>query len=222
MFLRLMSSVFIVLLFATLLPAQAPSSEAELLATWEVSIKSDPSTITFEKIADRRYRFKTRLFPFDGELHVLNVLIDNGYGEYGTQTGSIETDLVGLSEETRKKYTLSIAHSRQKNVLYLDKVSGQWLGSTNYFARLYAANSQTTGALCLPQRLYLGWWLVLLLAAFLVFLLVVVVRAQRRAQAYYAKLERNFETAERNAKLNEDNNRVLREILECMKAGRAE
>lgn len=48
--------------------AQAQPSQQSLVEAWERLQRSDPETLAFEKIAERRYRFRTSRFPFDGEL----------------------------------------------------------------------------------------------------------------------------------------------------------
>ena len=53
-----------------------PPDEASLLRAWETAQRQSPGTEGLERTGDRRYRFKTSRFPFDGELVVLNLLIE--------------------------------------------------------------------------------------------------------------------------------------------------
>lgn len=208
------------LLLAAAAAAQSDRHEA-LLSAWERVIQSDPATARFEKIEPRRYRFRSTLFPFDGEVRVLNVLIDDTFAASDTsfQPGSIEVEFVGLPDATRQKYALSIAHWQKNSFLYFDQSSAKWLSTREFAARPPVPSAPAEGAACRPGRLASnGTTIALALAALAVILfLLLLIPAQRRAARYYANLERSFETAERNAKINEDNHRLLGEILAALK-----
>jgi hypothetical protein len=55
--------LFCLAMSSLLLAAEKPSEES-LIKAWEELQKRDSNTATFEKIADRRYKFRTNLFPF--------------------------------------------------------------------------------------------------------------------------------------------------------------
>lgn len=125
---------------------QARPSQESLVAAWERVQREDPETAAFEKIAERRYRFKTNRFPFDGELRVLKATVDDSLGDYdyGYVRGVIEYDLVGLSEEVVKKYGHSYESWRESNTLYLDRDSGSWLSAAGQRARMAAKVKEAT------------------------------------------------------------------------------
>jgi hypothetical protein len=87
-------------------PLRAQPTESSLIQAWENLQRSDPQIVTFKKIEDGRYEFKTHRFPFDGELKILNAIIDDRLAdvEPGIIRGAIEYDLVGLSKEVQEKY----------------------------------------------------------------------------------------------------------------------
>ncbi|HEX7315345.1 MAG TPA: hypothetical protein VF297_15590 [Pyrinomonadaceae bacterium] len=122
--------------------AQQPT-QTSLVKAWEEVQKDDPETVTFEKVGERTYRFKTNRFPFDGELKVLKATVNQSeYAEDGTATGVIEYDLVGLSDEVEKKYEHSLENWEATNSLYFDGESKSWLSSEQYSARMSAKSKE--------------------------------------------------------------------------------
>jgi hypothetical protein len=126
--------------------AQAQPSQQSLVEAWERLQRSDPETLAFEKIAERRYRFKTSRFPFDGELKILKATIDDSLAdyEYGHVHGVIEYDLVGLSEEVVKKYGHSYESWEENNGLTFDKESSSWMSPEQLRVRSAAKVRQAT------------------------------------------------------------------------------
>ena len=169
-------------------PARAEQrpTETSFVKAWEEVQKSDPETVTFEKVGERRYRFKTNRFPFDGELRVLKATVDESAGAYGedgggfqmSATGVVEYELVGLSDEVRKKYEHSFSIWERNNRLFFDRERGDWLSSEQYFAlmsekskemlRAHEQYGKTTG---LWLSLALSWAPLLGLGGFLVWLM---------------------------------------------------
>ena len=113
-------------------------TEASLIEAWESVQRSDPQTEIFEKIGDRRYRFKTHRFVFDGELKVLNAVIDTRTAEAsgGFIHGVIEYDLVGFPEDTAKKYHISYELWQENNDLYFDPQKGAWINAGEFRSRV--------------------------------------------------------------------------------------
>ena len=122
--------------------AQQPT-QASLVKAWEGLQKDDPETVTFEKVGEHTYRFKTDRFPFDGELKVLKATVqESEYAEDGAATGVIEYDLVGLPEEVEKKYEHSLGRWQATNTLYFDGESKGWLSSEQYVSRVSAKSKE--------------------------------------------------------------------------------
>src|SRR3712207_589982 len=139
--------LLVALSHAAALGAQA--SQASLVKAWEDVQREDPETVTFEKTGEGSYRFKTKRFPFDGELKLLKATInDYSYDEEGHGapsgfvTGVIEYDLVGLSEEVEKKYEHSYFSWQMNNTLYFDVRDGEWLSLDEYRAKSAAATKK--------------------------------------------------------------------------------
>ena len=126
--------------------AQAQPSSQSLVEAWEQLQRSDPETLAFEKIAERRYRFKTNRFPFDGELKILKATIDDSLAdfEYAHIHGVIEYDLVGLSEEVVKKYEHSYESWQENNGLTYDKESSSWMSPEQLRVKSAAKVKQAT------------------------------------------------------------------------------
>ena len=126
--------------------AQAQPSQQSLVEAWEQLQRSDPETLAFEKIAERRYRFKTNRFPFDGELKILKATIDGATDDfdYGYVQGVIEYDLIGLSEEVVKKYEHSYENWQENNRLTFDKESSAWMSPEQMRVRVAAKVKQAT------------------------------------------------------------------------------
>jgi hypothetical protein len=172
----IISSVLMVL-FAGGFKVNAQPSKESLIQVWEEIQKSDPETVVFEKIEDNRYKFKTNRFPFDGELKILNVIIDDRFSnsEFGLQTGVVEYDLVGLSDETIKKYQRSYSLWQGNNTLYYDKETNAWVSLKQYQSKMLAKSRDETQ----PEE-YAGgaarrrnfWWDILL--SWLPILLIIV------------------------------------------------
>jgi hypothetical protein len=127
-------------LFVGSLRASAQPSKESLIQAWEKIQKSDPETVVFEKIADNSYKFKTNRFPFDGELRILNVAIDDRLAgsEFGIKMGIIEHELVGLSDEDIKKYEHSYSIWKANNTLYYDSDTNAWQSLRENQAKMIA------------------------------------------------------------------------------------
>jgi hypothetical protein len=142
--LTLAAALFTLALAAAPARAQQRPTETSFVKAWEDVQKGDPETVTFEKVGERRYKFKTNRFPFDGELRVLKATVDESAGAYGedegglpmSATGVIEYELIGLSDEVRKKYEHSFSLWERNNRLFFDRERGEWLSSEQYFARM--------------------------------------------------------------------------------------
>ena len=199
-------------------PARAQKSQEGLLAAWEQVQKTDPSTIKFEKVKDHEYHFATRRFPFDADLLVRNVLVEDfsAVNQYGISMGTVEVELQGVTDSFYRTYARSYTQWNASNTLYWDRKAQRWLASERYFQQVRD---------CIPNQAVLGWLgpLVLILAVLLLSLLrynnkikVINQRSERTLQIS----ERNGQIAERNAqifeqslKLQEENAKVFQEMV---------
>jgi hypothetical protein len=216
----------IALLFSALCSpsARAQKSEEGLLAAWEQAQKTDPSTVKFEKVKDRQYHFTTKRFPFDGDLLVRNVVVEDfsAVNQYGISMGTVEVELQGVTDSFYRTYARSYTQWNTTNTLYWDPKARRWLASERYFQQLRdRIPTQTVW----PVLTSLGWLSILVLIfGVLVFTLlryngkikIINQRSERTLQIS----ERNGQIAERNAqiferslKLQEENAKVFQEML---------
>ncbi|HKR02012.1 MAG TPA: hypothetical protein VJT09_15130 [Pyrinomonadaceae bacterium] len=165
----------VLLLLAAGTGAAAQPSKESLIQAWENIQKSDTETVVFEKLGDNRYKFKTNRFPFDGELRILNVIIDDRFSdsEFAAVTGTIEYDLVGISDEVEKKYERSYSLWKANNTLYFDSETKSWMPARDYQVKATARAREMMGAEGYiegrPKQNY--WWTALL--SWLPFLLLI-------------------------------------------------
>ena len=204
----------------------AGPDETSLLAAWETAVRSDANTEIFEKTAERAYHFKTRLFPFDGELKVLNALIQD-YGDEeetlpGYVFGSVEVELVGFDQEQMARYARSFSYWYQLNTLYFDHKAGRWLTGQEYRAALsrgYSASGCGTVTGWLARNYFL---LIMLFLA--LFLWWVARRSGRQMKTAMSRQDeamdisrRSIALAEKAAQHNEESIKLLQQILEELK-----
>jgi hypothetical protein len=213
-------------LAASLAVAVAAPDEASLLAAWEAAQRGDPKTVTFKRLGERRYRFATSRFPFDGELVVLNLSIDAlpVPGEAVT-SGVVEVELAGAGEEFRQKYLHSYASWTGTHQFYWDAAAGRWLDrwawARHVQGRVLARGGLGAGLVrAVSDNLF---WIAFF-ALLLVFLGLASQRANRQMKAAMAAQEqgladqrRSLEMVERSLRLNEESNRLLGEILEQLR-----
>ena len=211
---------FLSLLFVSATICAQPT-EKGLILKWENIQRTDPKTKLFEKIEERLYKFKTEQFPFDGELRILNVIIDDRMSdfEYGYIMGIIEVELVDLPEDFHMKYSQSYGLWAQNNTLYYDDKTNEWLSSKEYFAKTAEQAEKYpiwTGSL----------WsfadpVLIILVIFLIILLLFSRKAQKVNKKYMdSALESTRESLEISQKaltLSEESNKILKEILEVLK-----
>jgi uncharacterized membrane protein len=204
-----------------------PPDEASLLRAWEDAQRRSPGTEALERRSDRRYHFKTSRFPFDGELVVLNLLIEPlPLDDEPGYTGTVEVELVGLPDDVRSRYVQSFARWQAGHTLFYDRGRGEWVTAE---AWREAQMRHLRGAFGAQPGLWGFLSANLLWVLFLVLLLVFLVPASRRAnrqmkaaleaqQKVQADHQLSLEMARRSIELNEQANRLLEEIRDALRA----
>lgn len=204
----------------------ARPDEASLLAAWETALRADANTEIFEKTSGRAYHFKTRLFPFDGELKVLNLLIQDYGGDEealpGYAFGSVEVELVGFGQEQMSRYARSFGYWYQLNTLYFDQKVGRWLSGQEYRAALTRRYS-ASGCGVVGGWLARNYFLVIM-ALLALFLWWVARKSGRQMKTAMSRQDeamdlsrRSIALAEKGAQQNEESIQLLRQILEELK-----
>jgi hypothetical protein len=195
-------------------------TEESLIQAWENIQKNDPETVAFEYLSPGSYHFKTERFPFDGELKVLNITIDErmeGY-DYGFIMGVVEVELVGLAEDVLEKYYYSYSAWMQTNMLYYDKENEKWLSDKEYYGKI--KEKMPSG--CFMDVLNYAPFVIYLF--FLFILLVIIFAIQRKNKKYldfaYDLSKKQMDLVEESHKLSKKNYKVLSEILKELKKRR--
>lgn len=209
-------------------PAQAKPDTAGLVLAWEAAQKADRNTEVFQKTAEQTYRFRTKLFPFDGELRVLNAFIDdrradpeNEYG--GLLYGVVTVELVGAPADLFQKHSMAYSVWNASNTLFWSDSKGRWTTSRE-FPSVYAKERGGAGANWLYWVADYFWFILL---AFLIFFILLIGRRtklqMRKAFDYQdraqASIERSLALSERSVAIAEDSNRTLKEILAALRKG---
>lgn len=203
----------------------AKPDENSLLVAWEKALRSESSTEILEKTAERTYRFKTRLFPFDGELKILNALIqDYGEEEYapGFAFGSVEAELVGFSQEQMNRYARSYSYWYQLNTLFFDHSKGRWLTAQEYRSAALSRNPMQSGT---PFLSWLsGNYFLVIMALLALFLWWLSKKSHRQFKSALSQqneameiTRRSIALSEKAVQLNEETNQLLREMLQELK-----
>ena len=203
----------------------ARPDENSLLSAWEAALQIDDSTEVLQRTADRSYRFKTKFFPFDGELKVLNVLIqDFGDEEYapGFASGSVEVELVGFSQEQMTRYARSYSYWYQLNTLFFDFKEGRWLTAKEYRVVAFARNPLQGGS---PVMSWLARnYFLVFLALLVLFLWWISKKSGRQLKSALARQDeameitrRSIALSEKSLQMNEEANRLLNDILQELK-----
>ncbi|MEW6336893.1 MAG: hypothetical protein ACOY3Y_12920 [Acidobacteriota bacterium] len=202
--------------------ADYPTQDS-LIDAWEKAQRADPTCRLLEKVSDNRYRYATTRFPYEGELLLLNTVLDDGMEELeddGWIIGTVEVELVGLPADFPARYARSYGSWMQSHTLYFDRGLGRWLTSGEFRGRLAARVRRQTGALG-----FLGnaLWLVIPIAlvAFLWYAGRKASRQVNTAQALQEKAmadqQAGLRLAQRAVDLNEEANRLLVEIRDLLR-----
>jgi hypothetical protein len=153
----------VTLLFLLVSPVFAEESEIVLptkeglIAAWEEKLQNRPDTVIFSNADDEGvYEFKTTLFPYEGRLKILNIVIeDRDTSYYGYEyddyrddddsgfVGAIETELLDIEdwEEFSQKYHYSSAAWRNFNLLFFPNDAQRWMSKGEWNSYIEEKNS---------------------------------------------------------------------------------
>lgn len=217
-----------IVLAVVLVAAQAATAadnltQDSLIDAWEKAQRADPTCRLLEKVSDNRYRYATTRFPYEGELVLLNTVLDDGMEEVdedGWIVGTVEVELVGLPADFPVRYSRSYGSWMQSHTLYFDRELGRWLTSGEFRGRLAARVRRQTGALSVLGN---ALW-ILIPVALVAFLWFAGRKASRQVNTAQALQERamaeqqvGLRLAQRAVELNEEANRLLAEIRDLLR-----
>jgi hypothetical protein len=230
---RVVRLVVLVGVLVCIIVSKAPggASEETLLQAWQKMQQDDPKTVVFEKLRDRQYRFKTERFPYDGEVRVLNLVIDDrDVDSLAPITGHVELELADLPEDFYRKHARSYSIWSENNTLYFDQDADRWATSREYWDRHADSLASDLRRDLLCRRTIMAY------APFIIMIVIVVgvfwllsrsskarlKKLDKRSEEYqriaFEMTERSLQLSARSVELSEENNRVLKEILEVLKS----
>jgi len=205
-------NIFLIIIFSfSLIPVTsfALAAEESLIETWEKFQENDPKTITFEKLDKNLYHFKTERFPFDGELKILNVTVDEQSSGFEDEfvLGVVEVELVNLPKDFMEKYSYSYSAWVQDNILYYDKEEGKWLSVEKYYGKMKEK---------LPTGFFMNIlnYLPLLFLLLIIAIFVIAFNVQRKNKRY---LDYAYDLSEKQMKFMEKSYKLLSKILKELK-----
>jgi hypothetical protein len=209
-------------------PGEAAQEQAALKA-WELEQKADPKTEAFEQTAPGTYHLKTSRFPYDGVVRVGSIVVhslppadEHAASAYAVIEPTLDKDNASYTSQ----YPESFNDWRGRNYLYYLPDKKAWLTAADY-AR---TRSQPAG-----KRWLASYFSVYLLIASLLLLIVGLIaqrfREWRLMKSRFnqasnveqqllqsaAKAEDVAARQQRLLELNEEQTRLLREILEQLK-----
>jgi hypothetical protein len=213
----------LVLLAGVAAPLHAQKDEATLVAAWEQEQKADPATIKFEKLEDRKYHFATKRFPFDGELLIRNIAMQD-FGEEGESggiaSGTVEVELQGVSGDFHRTYAMSYGQWTVGNTFYWEAKGQRWLTPEQHTKQFRETFPRSRS---LWSILFAQGWLVLLLVLVVVLFLSLFRYNRRmkeiteRSNRSVAIGERAVQLSERNVQIQEEHAKLLQEIRDLLK-----
>lgn len=158
--LALVLVLFVTPAFAEPAAAPAKPSKESLLAAWEKVQRDDPYTVTFAKSEKKDvYNFETTIFPYKGQIKVLNLLIEKKpafyYGEFrsyneelpeGDYIGLVEIELADLGKEFVEKHRYSYSTWDQRNGFYYNAETNKWYTEAQWSAHKAALKAREVPA----------------------------------------------------------------------------
>lgn len=114
-------------------------TKEDFIKAWEEHIKSLPTTVKFENTDQKNiYSFETTLFPFNGQLKLLNVIIreQSFFDEKDTQNGIAEIELLDIPDDFFKNREQTEMLWKQEHVLFfIPKPDSKWVTQEEWFKK---------------------------------------------------------------------------------------
>ncbi len=197
----------------------ADPSKKSLLKFWEETQKDLPGVIVFNKIDDSTYQFKTDIFPYDGEIKLLNLVIieSQTYGRESdsffmpSHNGMVELELTNFNQELQKKYSQSYSLWAQNNTLYFDKGSSEWISQKTFQER----NAQDFEKY-IPNKFfsYMSTSQYYFLLPMIVYSIWVTFKSNARVKESVKISDQAFKMTQESIAMNKETNNLLSSILD--------
>ncbi len=200
----------------------AQPSEDSLIQAWETLQKSDPKVVTLEKLSDRRYKFKTDYFPFEGELRIKDAIVGETGGGMANEylMGIVQVELEGFPKDKIQEQNYRYSMWAANNNLYFDKKLGKWLSAREFQTAMIAKSNQMS-----RSPFDIGNYAIILLAFVGLFVAWRILHrygrttkvALQKQEEAISRSDAGIALGEKGVQLAEETNKLLREILEVLK-----
>jgi hypothetical protein len=215
------SGFIVLIIYVTSLHAQ-PTGDS-LIQAWENVQKKDPKVVVFEKLEDKHYKFKTDYFPYDGELLVKGVIMDDVGTRQETDYifGKVHVELVGLPTNFLQQYSYNYSVWSRNNALFYNNKTHKWVSSKEFQNAMADRVTRMRGS---------PWGLDdLLMIVALILCSIAVFYVLRKNRKYMetafqkqdeglARYETAIQLSEKGVQLTEETNKLLKEILDILKS----
>lgn len=198
-------------------------TKQSLLDAWEKQFRSDPGTIIFKNIEDGLYQYYTKHFPFNGELRLLNIVIDYfKTWDEKIPMGIMEVELVGIDNDFIRRHAHSYGKWKRMNTLYYDQGLNTWISSDQWTEKRLKK---------LNKKQYSFWFELLpFIVVFVVLLVIVLIinfyrrRKEKESLRYYKSVQNQIlenhrkmiELQKKIAERIEENQHLLLEIRDTL------
>lgn len=121
-------------IFSSTVYAEAPSKQS-LLSQWEESQQNNPELKSFNKVSDDTYAISFHHIPFEGNIHLININIEELTYETTlpiNYMGVIEMKLPDKLKELEDSYSHSFHRWKDSAYFYYDVNASVWLTGKEY------------------------------------------------------------------------------------------
>ncbi|MBN1474128.1 MAG: hypothetical protein JW914_05905 [Syntrophaceae bacterium] len=221
-----MKKVFIAVLLCLVFSfnsfAEQLPTEESLIAVWEEIQKNDPNNIMFEEIKDKEYKINNKKIPFEGILKIKDVIVDETMpiGQNDYVMGTVDVELVGVSQEFINKNARRYYNWARNNNLYYDIGAKKWINMQEFQKLLTEKQDKMFGIFSFVSN-YFYIMLLIILIVFLVYFSrkqkkIIIKSLDQQAQAM-TRMKKALELSEKSVELNQETNEILKDILDELK-----
>lgn len=195
----------------------AEPTEQNLLEAWESAQRADPEVQRLETVGERRYRFETTHFDYQGPLEVTDIVVDHVPGDRANAVGFVQVILPELDNTTLERRTHSYSRWSRSHTLYWSSDGERWLTADQWSERI-------SGDDFTPNY----WGITRPLLIFLAVIALLYWWSNRHAKRHMSEAMKGQEEAlhqqteameltREAVKRQEESNRLLREIRDELK-----
>ncbi|QBG34933.1 hypothetical protein [Litorilituus sediminis] len=134
MHLSIIARALIACLIISMNSYASPTNKETLLAAWEAMQPLNEEVASFQK-TNNGYLIKFNTIPFEGEVSVLNIDIEEEYYERElpiTHVGVVQLNFPNEFESIKEKYNRNYYQWSKHSLFYLNADTKQWMNSDDY------------------------------------------------------------------------------------------